>query len=129
MAKQNMELAVVNGCSQELAGSDYAASLVPSVPGPDSDRRHGLDKATEALSRAAFLNTASLTPLPRWWLHGLFLYNFWMPLYSSCIGDLQVCHGTLLMSLALSVLVKTIFGNRSLLPGIESVGCTTSSPG
>lgn len=66
LAKQNVEPAVVNGCSQELAGSGYTASLVPSAPGPDSDRRRGLDKATEAMPRVSFLATASLTSLPRW---------------------------------------------------------------
>lgn len=35
LAKQNVELAVVNGWSRESAGCTYAASLLSSAPGPD----------------------------------------------------------------------------------------------
>lgn len=65
LAKKNVELAVANGCSQELAGSDYAASLVTLCSRArlwqkaQSEQGHG--SCVRGL--VAFLATASSDPL------------------------------------------------------------------
>lgn len=76
---------------------------------PDRDAASGPDPGSHGLG-ASFLATAALASFPRWWLDGLFPYDFWMPLYSCCVGNLQNRQGNPPERVVLSVLVKTVTG-------------------